>query len=970
MSGNSPNRRQRQLIENTRGIYLVDAGAGTGKTFTLSRRYARILAGEEVGPADILLITFTNNAAAEMKERVISSCDYDPLELQEAPISTFHSLCHRLLLRYGFTAPYQLGFNEPLSTSTRLLQNETLEAEQFRRFLHRFIEENPGHHRYLKVVRDRKNLLGLVKSLAAKGIFPLAGDPEKNWYQQGEFYLDGYRESCARLFEEANAPGEGKTRLTQSDLLYRIKSDLREKCFPPDAPGKSEVIDDNNIQVNSGLFWEAFAEDRSGLKNFVHELYTGYISHCLDHNYLNFSFLQMFAYLLLCEEETVRRQVAYDFVMVDEFQDTSEIQFKLMMLLAGKPNICVVGDWKQSIYSFQYANVDNIQNFQQRLNRYKKELNRDRQRIDYPVREVRKIPLEKNYRSTQNILDFSEQSLVLPATGRERVDEEKIKQKIVHLEAEKETKNTEIRGLLSEDEPAAILQQIQEVVDNEQYVRSEEGEKIRLKYDDIAILTRTRNFGLDLQQEARRLGLPVAYEGGVELFKTNPAIILLAWLRVVDDIRSVRGWSVILEEAGYTLPAARNILDFAGEDSLAEAAQNLPEDMLAFREELLFARENSRGRWPAVLPRMIFDRYGIDDGFSDRIVEVLVETAGSSYLNPGELVNFIEDNIESSTTYDVDNPAENAVTIQTIHAAKGLEYPVVFISDINRRRFPGTTGENQVIDYSDPVGLRQKKILSDSEPPYDFDNFSTILLHRCLTGEYDEERRLMYVAMTRAEQYLFLTADVDKKSKFFQNLEDMMPVEKIEDPGPEAVEEPREKFESIEVSAPRDHSPRKLSVHELMEEPEEVEAGKGALFGRRVHEFAEKLAGGEPVEAAGPDEENIAAWLEDLPGELIAEEACLLPLEVGNRRVVLSGIIDLINKRKNEIWIVDYKTDRHKKNLPEYQKQLSVYYHVLQKIYEKKPVKIALFFSEDGTLEELNPLDLSEIKKLTAGVLR
>ncbi|MGM0380454.1 MAG: UvrD-helicase domain-containing protein [bacterium] len=964
MTANSPNRRQGQLIESTDGIYLVDAGAGTGKTFTLSRRYARILQEQGTGPDDILLITFTNNAAAEMKERVIHNCDYDPLELQEAPISTFHSLCQRLLLRYGFSAPYQLGFSEPLSTSTRLLQNETLELEEFRRFLHTFIDANPSHHKFLQVVRDRKNLLGLIKSMAAKGIFPLGDKKDKNWYQQGEAYLDGIRKKCADLFETANAPGAGKTGPTQSELLKRIKSDLRDKCFAPSAPAEEEIVAGNSKQVSPELLWRAFGEEREGLKQFIHDLYAGYINYCLSHNYLNFSFLQMFAYVLLSEEKEIRRQVAYDYVMVDEFQDTSEIQFKLTMLLADRPNICAVGDWKQSIYSFQYANVDNIQDFEDRLARYKKELNLNRERITYPVTGVEKIPLEQNYRSTQQILNFSEESLALPATGREEIERSEVKEKIVHLQAQKETENSEIQGLLSPDEPEAILQRIQEIVADEDYVVYEDGEARNLEYSDIAVLARTRSFGLQLQQTARHYGLPVAYEGGVELFKTEPGILLLAWLRVLDSVYSKRGWAVILEEAGYNLPRAQEILAFETPDECT--VEEFPSDMLAFREDLISAREDARGQWAEVIPRKIFDRYGIDDGFSARIVEVLVEIAGSSYMSPGDLVNFIEDNISAGITYDVDNPLENAVTIQTIHAAKGLEYPAVFIADVNQRRFPGTGGDSQVIDYSDPVGLRQKKILGDSEPPYDFDNWPAILLHRCLTGEYDEERRLMYVAMTRAQQYLYISADADKKSSFFKNLADEMKVRSLEKPAPREEEDIQPEPEPLKLEEFAGHAPRKLSVHDLMDEPEEAEEGRGKLYGRQVHSFAEKLVAGEAAEPANADEENIASWFRKQSGEMIAEEPCLLPVEVVGRKIVLSGVIDLINIKDNTVRIVDYKTDRHRENVSEYQKQLSVYYHVLEKVYQEKEVTINLLFSSKGTEQQLTPLSLEDLKGLVA----
>src|SRR6056297_1053352 len=100
----TPNPKQRELIESTEGLYLVDAGPGTGKTFTVTRRYANIIDQDGVDPEDVLLVTFTNNAAAEMRDRIVSQSEYSVRELADAPIQTFHSLANDLLQEYGHAA--------------------------------------------------------------------------------------------------------------------------------------------------------------------------------------------------------------------------------------------------------------------------------------------------------------------------------------------------------------------------------------------------------------------------------------------------------------------------------------------------------------------------------------------------------------------------------------------------------------------------------------------------------------------------------------------------------------------------------------------------------------------------------------------------------------------------------------------------------------------------------------------------
>ena len=115
----SPNNQQEALIESTEGIHVVDAGAGTGKTFTVTRRYAGIIDEDDIEPDDVLLVTFTNNAATEMKDRIVSHCEYGMRELSDAPIQTFHSLCHDILMEHGFEAPTLLGIDDRITQSTR-----------------------------------------------------------------------------------------------------------------------------------------------------------------------------------------------------------------------------------------------------------------------------------------------------------------------------------------------------------------------------------------------------------------------------------------------------------------------------------------------------------------------------------------------------------------------------------------------------------------------------------------------------------------------------------------------------------------------------------------------------------------------------------------------------------------------------------------------------------------------------------
>jgi len=172
MTDLEPNPRQQELIDSTDGIYRVDAGAGTGKTFTVTRRYANIVQQDDVRPKDVLLVTFTNNAAAEMRERIVEHCHYGMRELGDAPIQTFHSLCHDLLQEHGHAAPTHLGIDDRITGSTRLVEDELVEEALFQQFINRFSDDHREYDDVFRAVSDPVELLSLVKQLAAKGVFP------------------------------------------------------------------------------------------------------------------------------------------------------------------------------------------------------------------------------------------------------------------------------------------------------------------------------------------------------------------------------------------------------------------------------------------------------------------------------------------------------------------------------------------------------------------------------------------------------------------------------------------------------------------------------------------------------------------------------------------------------------------------------------------------------------------------------
>ncbi|MBS3790186.1 MAG: UvrD-helicase domain-containing protein, partial [Candidatus Thermoplasmatota archaeon] len=630
-------------------------------------------------------------------------------------------------------------------------------------------------------------------------------------------------------------------------------------------------------------------------------------------------------------------------IMIDEFQDTNEIEFKLSLLLSRSGNICAVGDWKQSIFSFQYASVDNIVRFENRLEKFKRDLNSDFERVKFPAKVKKEIKLKKNYRSTQKLIDFSKQGLLAEATKREVLDKEKVEEKITELEASENRGQSEVGAYIGEDKKTVTLSKITQIVNNPDYVIQKDGERRKIRYDDIAVLTRTRKFGLELFKEARKNGVPVAYEGGVELFRKRCALLLLAWLRIVQNRESKRGWSVVLDQAGYNLTEIKKIFQ----------KDSYPKNMLKFRDQLL--KEEDLGS----LAKKVFNKYSIENAFSDKLIEVIQSTYQNTYLNRGEMINFMVENIESDQTYEVDSTSEDDVfKIQTIHSAKGLEYPVVILADMG----PTRGGFEKAIDYTEPLGLRQKKVFSDENEPFSYDNWKNYVISKCTTGNYDEERRLIYVAMTRAENYLFITEEEENKSEFFNNLD--IEVEKIEQEIRPSKPEKEDKS-IIQLKKKDLRAPIKYSAHSLIDRSvfDRNEIGSGPEYGTKVHEFAERYVITGEGYPKNQDEENIKRLIDDLQGENFTEITCLLPIEK-ERKLLFEGVIDLINIDRDAVKIIDYKTDRSMVALDEYKKQLSIYYHVVKEEYEEKKVAPYVYYTKYDEMKEIDPLSKEEIYQI------
>lgn len=603
------NPMQREAVFTTEGPLLVLAGAGSGKTRALTHRVAYLIEEKGVKPWNILAITFTNKAAGEMRDRVNSLVEYGA---DSVWVSTFHSLCVRILRRFIENIGYTTDFSIYDSDDTKTLMKQIFKD----------LEVNT------KVLKER-GVLGVISSAKNEMISP------------EEFML--------------SAKAEGDSRLKRIAELY-IEYQKRLK--------KNNALDFDDLLVKTVELFQS--------KQEVLEYY----------------------------------QDRFRYIMVDEYQDTNTVQFKLVSLLAAKyRNICVVGDDDQSIYRFRGANIRNILSFEE----------------TFPGAKV--IKLEQNYRSTKMILD-SANEVIRNNTGR--------KDKTLWTENEVGERPV-FREFPSSFEEAEWI--VRDIV------------KKGGPWKDYAILYRTNAQSRIFEEKCVAYNLPYRLVGGVNFYQRKEIKDVLCYLKTIangrDDLAVQRIINVPKRGIGAMSVARVNMFAMENDMSFYEAlerVQAVPGIGKAALKIGVFTDQISEFR------KMLKEETPIKDvieaildktGYRDELKEEGEVEAESRMENIEELINkavsywesaeepslsaFLE---EVALVADIDSmdESEDRIILMTLHSAKGLEFPYVYLAGMEDGLFPS--------------------MMSLMEGP----------------EALEEERRLCYVGITRAEKRLTLTA--------------------------------------------------------------------------------------------------------------------------------------------------------------------------------------------------------------------
>lgn len=611
---NNLNEQQQKAVKHTEGPLLIMAGAGSGKTRVLTHRIAYLIHEKEVAPYNILAITFTNKAAREMKERVEELIGLDSRDML---ISTFHSMCVRILRRNIDKIGYDSNFTI-LDTSDQLTAIR-------------------------QVLRD------------------LNIDP--------------------KLFEPRS-------------VLNRISSAKNELITP-----------------------EKFAELASNFREEKHaEIYQAYQTYLRRNQSLDFDDLIMLTvHLFERDEETLAYyQRRFQYIHVDEYQDTNHAQYVLVNMLASRyKNLCIVGDSDQSIYRWRGANIQNILNFEQ----------------DYPEATV--ILLEQNYRSTKTILEAANEVI-------KKNDNRKPKN--LWTDNPQGEKIQYYKAYSEREEATYVIDTIRNLIDEKGY-----------RPRDIAILYRTNAQSRAMEEALMKSTFNYQIVGGLKFYERKEIKDIIAYLRLIanpqDNISFERIVNVPKRGIGATTlerlrqyAERENIsyyeavkeIDFVGVTArAANALASFNELIETFRkqEEFLTVTELTEqvlertGYWDALTLEKSIEAESRKENLEEFLTVTSHFDEQTDEDEDASLIDFLTDlaliaDIDEYEDDEVDQ--QDLITLMTLHAAKGLEFPVVFIIGMEENLFP------------------HSRSLDDPE-------------------EMEEERRLAYVGITRAEERLYLT---------------------------------------------------------------------------------------------------------------------------------------------------------------------------------------------------------------------
>lgn len=846
---------QQLAIESPQKQLLVSASAGSGKTKVLIERIANIISQKKACVDEMLVVTFTNLASLEMKTRLKSTLeklaqddnffDAELDKLNTASISTLHKFCQSVIREFFYEVQLDPSFSVLDESQAKFLktkaieqtlayytkQNDALFEQIYQIFfenrnddalkqnilnIHSFLKSKPDNY-FNNMLNDTYSA-NISENLAVKYI-------QTSFNEMLNFYINKFSEllilanqlksasleklickhlECLKMlynkdyFEVKNIYNAikfatnsiKKATAEESEILQIISADVKsikenlEKfmpCFASSQANFETEILQNTLLINK--FNEiilAFDQNYSKLK--------------LSQNALDFDDLEHYALKILNNNSIKQKlQSRYKYIFVDEYQDTNEIQEKIIEKLVKDNSLFMVGDVKQSIYMFRQCNPQIF------VNKMEKLKSQDAQNV---------INLNANFRSDKDILYFSnlifsnimkkdtacldykntsqfvfgetveKQNLDLSSVNLCLIDKQKQEKDYIEPPKVYSLKN----DVLQKDSESSITKEAKLIFEKicdllTRKIFDPSGQKLRdIEYQDIAILVRTRSAIKEISQVLISLGVPVNCEYQTNLFEENEVKILIDFLSLLqnqhDDLTlvsvlksnicGISDYDLIqIRQAFLNIPFYEAVQKYAVEktDEIAKKLAKLFAEIKNFSDSLI-SQTVSELLVNIIAFYNLEGCYYNDDDYLQKLknMEMFVEQVRAvDSNNLAEILAYIDNFTEESQVISI-KTSTNSVYVGTIHSSKGLEYPVVFVADTNHKFSTASVREKLIKNGEFGIALSSYDIVNRKKKEGVIKN---ILKMRVLEQEKQEEMRMLYVALTRAKNFLFVVGSCE-----------------------------------------------------------------------------------------------------------------------------------------------------------------------------------------------------------------
>ena len=831
-------KQQKIAVDHPEKSMAISAGAGSGKTRVLVERYIRVVLDDIAGIDEILAITFTKKAASELKSRVrerlqevYESGNGEKKKISEkalrkidsAPISTIHSFCQSILKENAIEAGLEPNFRVLESSESKILNNEIVNRvisnflrtdEKDERFLIYSIKSNGVYDLAHLALNDKYRLtkaLETSRSIVKNSLYDekandLFSNEYRNLVNQTEWiYASETLSNCKPIddsdklavvrqmvldyFDSLNNENQLKRKF---EIISSIKNSISLKFGKASAweNGEKESVKDSLKTIREKIDdflgtgkaeFQLMSSDTmmrllSGTEKLVQRLYKEFDAVMESMGTVDYNGLLLMAMKLLSEQKNIAEHYIsqYKQILVDEFQDTDDIQMEIIRTLVSKgknkPVLFLVGDENQSIYKFRGAEVSNFRKMMKEIGLEKP---------DY---------LSTNYRSQPELIEFHNSFFHPLLSDKEGGTESGFnKAEPYRISDAEEHKIQLLMPLIEEEEETSIREKEAEILASQilsmvgrKKISTEEDEEKFIEYRDIGILLRKVTQVQTILDKFNDSGIPYYFNTRKGFYDKYEIIDLLNLMRVIElrrDDYSLASWLrspiVGLSDNALFIMGVTGSFTTAFNDENGENFSREDKERLFRAKEIVEKLRRAKDRYnlskfvQTIIDEIIYIPFLLssEDGEQkalnvykfQEIVFKLEEGGVKTYGDLMEKLNRIQSLEISEGEAFSNTEGDDVVTVMTVHSAKGLQFPVVCLPDLNST----VINKSRLFYYDGNSGFGYRLTHGDK---IEIDPIGWSLRILDKFKDISETKRLLYVAMTRAKDYLFFAGARERKN--------------------------------------------------------------------------------------------------------------------------------------------------------------------------------------------------------------